>query len=63
MIVNLRDPAFASLDGEEREHGVETVVVMKILSCPDPAINQPIIPRCTVEVACYKYSMMLSSGS
>ena len=32
----LRDPAFASLDGKESEHGVETVVVVEVLPGPDP---------------------------
>ncbi len=33
----LRDPAFASLDGKESEHGIETVIVVEILPSPDPA--------------------------
>jgi hypothetical protein len=33
----LRDPAFASLDGKESEHGVETVIIVEILPSPDPA--------------------------
>ena len=38
----LRDPAFASLDGKESEHGVETIVVVEVLPCPDP-VTQTII--------------------
>jgi hypothetical protein len=33
----LHDPAFASLDGKESEHGVEAVVIVEILPGPDPA--------------------------
>ena len=31
---DLRNPAFAGLDGEESEHRVETVVIMEILAGP-----------------------------
>ena len=32
----LRDPSFAGLDGKKSEHGIETVVVVKVLPSPDP---------------------------
>ena len=35
-IVDLRNPSFGGLDGEEGEHGHEAVVVVERLPLPDP---------------------------